>query len=194
MKRLTFKLGLFVVSWYEVGAELGLHPDTAFLVTLALFVGFGFARGIAGQIIGMIGPFTFGILLQAVLWIVLLWWLAPGVFHAMPFVFDLLIVLGLALVGARCRFLFEEHRAKHGPIELSEHSGLVLIVVFGALAACAFAMHRWGSLWPLLAYAALPVLPFSFGWRMGPLAAADRPDARFGSADDFRNAGLSEDR
>lgn len=194
MKRIAFRLGLFVVVWYELGVELGLHPDTAFFVTLALFVGFGFARGIAGQIIGMIGPFTFGILLQAVLWIALLWWLAPRVFHAMPFVFDLAIVLGLALVGARCRYLFEERRAKHGPIDLSEHSGLVLLVVFGVLGACALAMHYWGSLWWLVGYALLPALPFSFGWRMGPLAAADRPDARFGNADDFRDAGLSEDR
>ncbi len=194
MKWIAFRLGLFVVIWYELGVELRLHPDTAFFVTLALFVGFSFARGIAGQIIGMIGPLTFGILLQAVLWIVLLWWLAPGVFHAMPFVFDLAIVLGLALVGARCRYLFEERRAKHGPVDLSEHSGVVLIAAASVLGACIFAMQRWGSLWPLLAYAALPLLPFSFGWRVGPSASADRPDARFGNADDFRDAGLSEDR
>jgi hypothetical protein len=194
IKSLTFKLGLFVLVWYELVVEFHLNPDTAFFVMLALVAGFAFARGVAAQIVTLVRPFTFGLLLQALLWIGLLWWMAPGVFTAIPFVLDLLIVLGLALIGARCRHLYEDYRQKHGFPKFSEHSGLVLLVVFGTLGACIAALQFWGSLWPLLGYALLPALPFSFGWRMGPLAAAERPDAKLGDAEAFRDAGLSEER
>ncbi len=93
MKRLAFTFGLFVLVWYSVVAELGLHPDTAFFVTLALFAGFWFARGIAGQIIGMIGPFTFGILLQAVIWI------APPMLASQPMVLKIASFVLLAFAG-----------------------------------------------------------------------------------------------
>jgi len=194
MKRLTFKLGLFVVVWYELMVEFGLGADFAFLLSLGLLGGFSLALRLAGQASGLMGPFTSGMLIQALLWLALLWWFAPAVFRAVPLVFDLLIVLGLALAGARCRYLYEVWRQKDGQFVPADYSLPIVIGVLGSLFGCMLALRYWGSLWPLVAYVLLPALPFGFGWRMGPLASADRPDARFGNAENFRDAGLSDER
>lgn len=140
------------------------------------------------------GPLTFGLLVQVVLWFGLLWWFAPALFHGVPLVFELLIVVALALAGARCRFLYEEQRRRGRKFVPAEHSEAVLVVVFGGLAACMVALHQWGSLWPIVGYVLLPALPFGFGWRMAPIAAPERFDAKVGDASAFRDAGLSDER
>ena len=194
MNRFTLKLLLFIALWYEIAAEFRIDADSALIWTLAVIFGGRFALRYAAQAAGLLGPFTVGLLLQAVLWMALLWWFAPSLFHALPLVFDGVILVALALIGARCRFLFEEHRRKHGRLVLADHSGLVLAAVFGALFACMLSMRLFGSLLPLLGYALLPGLPLSFGWRMAPLAAPERFDAKTGDAGSFFDAGLSEDR
>ncbi|EJW10837.1 hypothetical protein A33M_3998 [Rhodovulum sp. PH10] len=185
---------MFVVIWYELAIELGLGADTAFLATLGLMAIWWSGLRLVAQGITLMGPFTFGLLAQTAVWLVLFWWFAPAAFHALPLLFDLLIVLALALSGARCRFLYEAYRQSGRRFVPAEHSGLVLLVVFGGLAACMVSLRYWGSLWPLAGYALLPAIPFGFGWRMAPLAAPDRFDAKVGDADAFRDAGLSEER
>lgn len=193
MRDLAFKFGLFVVVWYEVAAELRLGADMAFMVALALFGGGWLAMRLSTQVISLIGPVTFGALLQAAVWIGLFWWLAPATFRTVPFVFDLVVLAGLVLGGARCRFLFEEFRQQGGRIALAGHSELVLAAAAIVLTACMLALRNWGSLWPLFGFALLVALPFGFGWRMAPVAAAARHDAKVGDDDAFRDAGLSDE-
>ncbi|RED25769.1 hypothetical protein BJ123_1302 [Rhodopseudomonas thermotolerans] len=194
MRHLGLKLILFVAVWYELSVEFRISPDAAFLATIGLLVGGWLAMRLAGQAAYLMGPLTSGLLIQVLLWFVLLWWFAPAVFHAIPVVFDLLIVVGLALAGARCRVLFEEEKKRGRKFVPAEHSVAVLLAVFGAMAACMISLRQWGSLWPLVAYVLIPGLPFAFGWRVAPLAAPDRFDAKVGDAGSFRDAGLSEER
>jgi hypothetical protein len=193
MKRLAFRIWLFVIVWYEVAAEFRIGADMAFVVTLALLGGLWVARVLVAQSASLFGPVTSGLVLLLVLWFVLFWWLAPAAFQLVPFVFDVLIFVALVLAGARCRFLVDEYRANGGKIVPAEHSELVLAVTFGTLTLCMFAMNHWGTLWPLVGLALLPALPIAFGWRMGPVAAAARSDARMGDRDAFRDAGLSDE-
>jgi len=194
MRRISFKLGLFLILWYELCAELGLSADAGFVWALVVIFGGMLALRFLAQLAGMIGPFTFGLGFQTLLWVILLWWLVPSVFQALPLVADLMIVLALALLGARCRFLFERRRLRRGPLVAPEYAGMLVAAVLGALLVGMWLVAHWGSVWPLIGYALLPGLPFSFGWRMAPLAAARRPDARVGDAKTFRDAGLSEER
>lgn len=194
MRHLGLKLILFVAVWYELSVEFRLGPDVAFLATIGLLAGGWIALRLAGQAAMLMGPMTSGLLIQTLLWFVLLWWFAPALFHAMPIVFDLLIVAGLSLAGARCHFLYEERKRSGRKLDTADHSVLIVLAVFGGLAACMVSLRQWGSLWPLVGYVLLPALPFAFGWRMAPLAAPERFDAKVGNADSFRDAGLSEER
>lgn len=193
MRNLVFKFSLFVVVWYEVAVEFRLGGDLAFMVTLALLGCCWLAWRMSLQAAGLLGPVTSGALLQGVLWIGLFWWLAPAVFQAVPFVFDLLIFAGLVLAGARCRFLYDDYRQQGRRIVLADHSEFVLIGAATLMTGCMLALRNWGSLWPLVGLALLPALPFAFGWRMAPVAAAARHDAKVGNSDAFRDAGLSDE-
>lgn len=194
MNQLIFKLGLFFCIWYEIAAELHLDGDTAFIVGIAAWFGCRFAVRIAAQAIGLLGPNVFGLILQVGLWMLLFWWFAPATIRAQPVIFVLGAVAVLALAGARCRQMFERQCSLHGSSVWRAHSGPVVAGILGLLLVCMMSLRHWGSLWPLVAYALLPGIPFSLGWRQVRSPSPDRPDAKVGNEEAFRDAGLSEER
>ena len=189
-----FKLGLFVCIWYEIAAELRLDGDTAFLVGAAMW-GFGwFAVRMLGQAIGLLGPSNVGLLLQAALWAALFWWFAPSSLRAQPIIFEIGIVVMLMVVGGLARNQFERLRARHGEALWRAHSGALVAAVLGSLFLVMIALRQFGSVWPLIGYGLLLLLPFGFGWRLMPRASKARADAKVGDEASFRDAGLSEER
>jgi hypothetical protein len=124
----------------------------------------------------------------------LFWWFAPATLRAQPVIFEIGAVVVLALAGARCRQQFEREYLLHGAAVWRAHSGVVVASLFGVLLILMMSLRHWGSLWPLVAYALLLGIPLGFGWRMVRPPSPDRPDAKVGNEETFRDAGLSEER
>jgi hypothetical protein len=192
--RLFFKLGLLVCLWYEIAVELHLDSNTAFFVALLVVFGGWFALRMSGQFVGMLGPRTLSLLVHSVVWLVLFWVFAPSALLSLPLVLIAFVLFALAMIGARCRLVFERERALRGKKLFSDHSPLVVSVILSGLFIAMAALRTWHSLWPLIGYLALPGLPFGFGWRMGGMPSPDRVDAKLGDEETFRDAGLSEER
>lgn len=194
MNRMLFKLGLFVCIWYEIAAELHLDGDTAFLVGAAV-MGFGwFALRMLGQAIGLLGPSNVGLLLQAGLWAALFWWFAPLSLRAQPVIFEIGIVVMLIVAGGAARHQFERQHERFGDAMWRAHSGAVVVAILASLFLLMAALRHFGSVWPLVGFGLLLLLPFGFGWRMKLPASRARADAKVGDQETFRDAGLSEER
>jgi hypothetical protein len=192
--RLFFKLALLVCLWYEIAVELHLDSNTAFFIAMLLVFGGWFALRMSGQLVGMLGPRMLSLLVYSVLWLVLFWWFAPAVLLSLPLVLIVFALVALAMIGARCRVMFEQEWALRGKKLFSDHSAPVVGVILGGLLLAMVSLRAWHSLWPLVGYLLLPGLPFGFGWRMGGIGSPERADARLGDEETFRDAGLSEER
>lgn len=192
--RLFFKLALLVCLWYEIAVELRLDSNTAFFVALLVVFGGWFALRMSGQLVGMLGPRTLSLLVHSVVWLVLFWWFAPSVLLSLPLVLIVFGLFALAMIGARCRLMFERERALKGKRFFADYSAVVAGVILGGLFLCMVALRTFHSLWPLVGYLLLPGLPFGFGWRMGGMPSPNRVDAKLGDEETFRDAGLSEER
>lgn len=188
------KAVLFFAAWYEVMAEMHLDGDTAFIVTaFAMFVGW-LALRMRGELAAMLGPLTTGLLLRAGLWLLLLWWLSPSWLGGQPIVFQVIGFGMLVFAGGRARREFEARRTLLTKAELRKHSEWVLFVALGLPALAAMAWHAFGSAFVLLGYALLPGIPLQFGWQAAITARKTHTDARMGTDDSFREAGVSEER
>ena len=192
-QKLGFKIGLFVCVWYEVGRQLGLDGDTAFVITAVALVGGWLAMRMAGQLAGMLGPLTAALLVRLPVWLVLIWCVAPPLLATQPMIFKVIVFGLIALLAARGRHVFEQHRNDFTKEWLRAHSELVVLTVLLVLAGAGVGMRFAGSLWPLVGYALLPGIPFGFGWRAANPKLRNRSDAKMGSADSFRAAGVSEE-
>lgn len=194
MKRLIFKLGLFICIWYEIATELRIDGDTAFLVGIAAFCVSRFAVRIAGHALGMFGPSAFGLLVQTALWAVLFWCFTPTALRELPLLCDITAFTVLGIAGARSRQLFERERLLRGAEFWRVYSGVLVAGILGTLLIAMTSLRQSGSIWPLLAYVLLVLIPAGFGWRMVGPVSPERADAKVGDRDDFKAAGLSEER
>ncbi len=193
MRHFWIKLGLFLCLWYEIAAELHLDGDRAFVVSLFVVAVGWVALRMSGPLLGMLGPNTHRLMLGTLLWLALFWWFAPGFLKAQPIVFMLVGAAGIAYGGGRCRHWCEANGARL-KAEARKRSDLVVAGTFGALGAAFVFQTYAGSIWPLIGYALLLGLPFGFGWQLASAAAARRHDAKMGTEEAFRDAGLSEER
>lgn len=193
MRRIGFKIGLFVCVWYEVGRQLGLDGDSAFVVTAIVWVGGWLALRMAGQLAGMLGPLTAALVVRLPIWLVVVWCVAPPVFATQPVVFKVVAFGLMAFLGARGRHVFEQRRADFTKEWLRQHSEVVVVAVLLVLACAGACLRLNGSFWPLVYYALLPGIPLSFGWRAAVAPLRGRSDARMGNAEGFRAAGMSEE-
>ena len=193
MRHPLFKLGLFLALWYECAVELHLGGIAAFVMALLVRSGFGMMLWLPRQVIGLLGPRTVMILLQAALWVGLFWALAPAKLQAQPGWIHISGLVLLVLAGAKARELFERHRLARLADESSDYSLPIILMVLGGSAASVLSFTVWGGLWPFIGYLLLPGLPLRLGWQLMPPGSPERVDARFGNASAFRKAGVSDD-
>jgi hypothetical protein len=193
MKRLPFKVGLFFCIWYEIAAELRLDGNTAFWVGLAALLGLWVFVRVALQAIGLIGPYAFGLLMRSGLWLTLYWWMAPAWLATQPWSYVVAALVLLMALGALSRWWIEREFMRHGQAIYRAYSVTTVLALFSALGLAMWSMKTSGSLWPLIGYALLPVIPFHFGWGLISPRGPERSDARMGDEKSFRRAGFSKD-
>jgi hypothetical protein len=194
MKRMLFKVGLFICIWYELAAELHMSGDAALVWGIVVWCVGSISVRLASQAIGLLGPGPVALLFQTLVWLVLFFWQAPAFLRAQSFVTISAGVVAIALAGAGARKLKEAEYRRYGKGFWHRHSAAAVLTLFGTLGLCTFSLRQWGSLWPLIGYFSLFVIPFNIGWRRVSASGANRADAKVGDAGSFRDAGLSDER
>ncbi len=189
---LHWKLAMFIGLWCELAVAGGQGANWAFFFTLVVFYGVPIVEGFGIELAGMTARHTAVFFVRGFLWLWVYGWAAPTAFQALAFTVLLAGLTGLTIAGARLREYFDTHGhlARAWLRARSESVAGALLVVM----ACAMlAERRWGSVLPLVGYAALIGLPLSFGWTLATHGPQTRFDARFGDDDTFRKAGMSEE-
>lgn len=188
MRALWTKLILFLAMWYEVTVELGLGGGTALLVALlACGAGLTLLR-LPLQILSMLGPRAVVMAAPVVLWLTLVWWLAPNAVWTYP-VFTMIGGAVLVLIGAAARYAVSRY-----PNGLARRTPMLR----GAISPLGSSVVAMSDQLPqgLLSVALLAVLvamPLRLGWKFIPPLAPHKFDAKMGDADGFRRAGFRDD-
>jgi hypothetical protein len=189
---LPFKVMLFMGLWQQVAVEFDLSADGAFAAALLVFFGTWIVRRFTLELAGLSEELTAALFVRGTVWLLLYFWLAPPLVRAQPCSFILCGLVAFVLAGMRCRVEFERHGYATGTAFLRDQSELTVGIAAAGIALAYLAHQRGGSVLPLVGYAALIGVPFSFGW-LGGAPAAPSFDARFGDENTFRDAGVSED-
>lgn len=189
----VWKIGLFIVLWHEMAAQFRFGADAAFLASALTVWGVWYAHQFARDIAPMSDPLLAALIARGVLWLVLWIWQAPPILSAQPISFLVIAFVLLAFIGGRCRRMFDWERVEVVKPVLRENSEIVAGTAMGLVTIAALAHTWWGSVLPLAGYGALIGLPVSVGWMAAGPATETRFDARFGSEDAFRDAGVSDD-
>ncbi|MHB8267433.1 hypothetical protein [Bradyrhizobium sp.] len=194
MKFPWLKFTVLVGIWYELSMALGINGGAAlYIALLVVFIGW-LATSLPGQVFRMLGPRTQSLVVHGLIWLFIFWWMTPPAIFELPLALHGFVLYALALAGARARRVYERERSRLREKLYAEHSGLIVAGLFGGLLLVMMALRTWHSVLPLLLCALLPGIPFHYGWRMGAPDSPERADAKLGDAEDFRNAGLSEER
>jgi hypothetical protein len=188
------KFAVLLGIWYEVSTIVGINGGAAlYIALLVVFVGW-LATSLPGQVFRMLGPRTQSLVVHGLIWLFIFWWFTPAAIFDLPLVLHGFVLYVLAMAGARARRVYERERSRLREKLYAEHSGLIVAGLFGGLLLVMMALRTWHSVLPLLLCALLPGIPFHYGWRMGAPESPERADAKVGDAEDFRAAGLSEER
>jgi hypothetical protein len=183
---------LFFGTWYALSYYAPLE-NYAFLSTCFLMTIGWLALRLAGRASFRLGPKGWLLLFQVALWFGVFLWFAP-VTEVTKIVLVWGVGVPLIFMGAgyrllRTRFPRFEKELEHAPLIAAGTLllGLPLLArisgsgfLFGLLAA--FGLCTMGA------------IPAYYGWRLAePLARGER-DARFGTEDDYRKAGMFDER
>jgi hypothetical protein len=194
MKFPWLKFAVLLGIWYQISLAIGMNGGAALYVgLLIIFVGW-VATSLPGQVFRMLGPRTQSLVVHGLIWLFVFWWMTPPAIFDLPLLLHGFVLYALAMAGARGRRVYERERSRLREKLYAEYSGLVVAGLFGGLLLLMVALRTWHSVLPLLLIALLPGIPFHFGWRMGTPESPERADAKLGEAEDFRDAGLSEER
>jgi hypothetical protein len=194
MKFPWLKFAVLLGIWYQLSTAIGIDGGAAlYIALLVVFVGW-LATSLPGQVFRMLGPRTQSLVVHGVVWLVVFWWFTPSAIFDLPLVLHGFMLYALARAGARARVVYERERLRLRDKLYAEHSGLVVAGLFGGLLLVMMALRTWHSVWPLIVCALLPGIPISFGWRMGAPESPERAEAKVGDTEDFRDAGLSDER
>jgi hypothetical protein len=189
MRGLLIKLGLLLVIWYEVAAELHVGGGTAFVITLLGIGALLMLVRLPGQVIAMLGPAAFQFAAPMIVWVGLAWWLVPTAFTSFPAL--ALIIAGLlATTGAATNYLVTRYPQWFVP-RWPAIKGLVSPLGCFVLM---MADYTAVGLLTMTVIAALILMPLRLGWRFIAPVTAERFDAKMGNQENFRRDGYSDEQ
>ena len=183
---------IFLWTWWTL-SNFNLIGDYALFVAILLWLIGVLAQRMAGNALFRLKGKAWGWLLQLALWYAAFLWLSP-----LQTSDKILLLWGvatpLAMAGGACRWAYDRYPLlepvfKSGPIVPPAALTFVLMAVF--------AWWAGNGLTTGLIVAALTsafaTIPLYYGWKLAsPLPRGPR-DARFGTEDSFRTAGMSDE-
>ena len=180
-------------TWYALATYTSIPVGPAFVCSVAILCAGWLALRMGSASVYRLGPKAWKLMLQLASWCALFLWAAP----LQPVQKGLLlwgIALPLAVIGGAWRQLFERVPRLQGWMVWLPRS--VLSASFVHLL-----LFHWsrdaGVLYAVGAAAitcGLAAVPLYYGWLLGePLLRGER-DARFGTGDTYRAAGMSDER
>lgn len=188
------KIVLFVALWFELTRYFALDADVSFFWAVCITQGVTIASALNFEFAGLEGELSALFVAWGIIWVALFLWLAPPLIKSFPFCFIVCAVVAIVYLGMLAFPEFLKRPELFQKHWLRERSEAVVGCAMGLLGACMISERLWGSLLPLVGYAALFVLPFAFGWRAAARMLTTPHEARFGQRQSFQDAGVSEDQ
>jgi hypothetical protein len=183
---------LFCIVWWALAHEPDYEDHSFVYAVLLMLIGW-LAIRMAGHAYSRLGKRAALLMLQVAGWFFLFVTFAPGrpglkLLAVWAYGLPLLFAGGAArLVYERCPILRKEFDKVPG--------GLCAIgLIFGPFAHWETSGGYWGGLWQTAVEIIFASIPLYYGWRFGEPVPRGERDARFGSQDDYRAAGMSDER
>lgn len=183
---------IVVGAWWAL-AEYPLFADNAFVLAIILwFVGKGVLRMFSSSM-SRLGARGWWLILQLIAWCALYWW-----WDTKDAVAKILLLWG---VGTPLLFLGALWRLGHDRFPILQRGFVVLPRMLLLMLHAGWTVWYWfggAGLIDVLVGAAVSSLevavPLYYGWRLAEPLPRKVHDARFGSREGFRTAGLSDER
>jgi hypothetical protein len=183
---------LFLGTWFVLGdnTELGGY---SFLAAIAL-MGIGWlALRVMGRAVSLQGARGWWLIAAMVALAALFLWLMPAV--PMKKVFVLwAFVLPLIVTGATCAWLGGRFVRLKGAMMRAPFVLLPLGIAAGMLASDYVGYPMVWNEWTFVGTALLASVALAFGVALGATEPRENHDARFGTEDQFQQAGMSDER
>lgn len=178
---------LWLLSNEPLVGDYGMPIAVLMMIIGALAIRF------AGRALFRDGARAGFLLAQVALWFALFLWAFPAT--ALHKIFVLWgIGIPLLLLGAGARLLHRKLPQYRDVItRISEYAAPALSL-FGALYTWFTGGSFWRGLVATLIVQALGAIPLYYGWRLASPAVVSDRDARFGSEEAYREAGMSDER
>ncbi len=183
---------IFIATIWAVVTYTQFQLSAYFIAIALWFIGMGAVRFVSRSHFRL-GYKAWLLTLQVAVWFTLFLSFFPD--DLPP---KILILWGIAVplvfVGAGVRWLHERFGEWWAKLEAAAApAGFACVAVVTAICWIA-GIGFWAALFKTLATGAMATIPLYYGWQFGqPLPRGER-DARFGSEDAFRDAGMSDER
>jgi hypothetical protein len=183
---------LFLVVWWVLAHE-ARYEDHDFLYALLLMVIGWLAIRMAGNAVCRLGWRAWLLLLQVALWFGLYVWFMPEAWYL-----NALTLWGVGIpllfTGAALRLVYEGFPQYERGLALILRGLCILFLIFGPFVWWdAFGGVR-GGFWETSLQIIFAAISLTYGWKLAKPVPHGERDARFGSLEDYRVAGMSDDR
>ena len=173
----------------------GFHyplADYAFITALGLVAILWLAVKFAGRAVFRLGRDGWFLIAQVAAWFGLFLWFAPvGTVAKIVLVWG--IGVPLIFVGAGARAFGNAYPKMLTALESGLHYGLPALCIVAALVSSAQGFGFLSGLFGALVVCALSAIPLYYGWHLAEPRPRGERDAHFGSEEDYRKAGVSDD-
>jgi hypothetical protein len=182
---------LFLGAWWTL-SEYPPLSDYAFITAVALMVILWLAVKFAGRAVFRLGRDGWFLIAQVAAWFGLFLWFVPaGVVSKILLVWCMGIPL--IFIGAGARALGNAYPKVSTGLETGLRYGLPALCIVIALVSSAQGSGFLTGLFGALIVCALSTIPLYYGWQFAEPRPRGERDARFGTEDDYRTAGVSDD-
>jgi hypothetical protein len=183
---------LFCIVWWVLAHEPE-YEDHSFLYALLLMLIGWLAIRMAGHAYSRLGKRAVLLMLQVAGWFFLFLSFVPGRVGL-----KLLAIWGygipLLFVGGAARLLYERFPKHREKLDAVPQALCGILLVFGPFMRWEASGGYWAALWQTIVEIIFASIPLYYGWQLGEPVPRGERDARFGSQDDYRAAGMSDER
>lgn len=183
---------LFLVIWYVAAHQPSLE-DYAFVYALLLMLIGWLAIRMAGNAISRLGSRAWLLLLQVAVWFGLFLWFIPAGGDI-----KVLILWGVGLpllfAGGLAHLAYARFPKYQNRLDALPRIACVAILATAPLVSWYSGHGFWTGFWVAALHIIFASIPLYYGWQLGERLSRGDRDARFGTDEDYRAAGMSDER